>query len=565
MKHYLNNKVSAALAALNYLNVVKLTFEKPRVEAHGDLTTNIAMLLAKNLGKNPRAIAQEIVRALEVEPEYVSNVDIAGPGFINFRFTERFFNHQVGIILSQGDSFGRSTAGEKKKTQVEFVSANPTGPLSVGHGRQAAIGDTIANLLEWTGHEVTREYYYNNAGRQMRLLAESTYARYRQLFDETFAFPEDGYQGDYIRDIAQHLKDERGDALCSVEREKAIEQCKTSAEEALFADIKAVLARMGVKFDVFYNEDSLYTSGKIQEVIAEFRKQGLAYDQDGAVWLKATALGLDQDRVIVKSTGEPTYRLPDIAYHREKFRRGFELVVDIFGADHIATIPDVLAGLKALGYDPEKVKVVIHQFVTLMRDGVQVKMSKRSANFVTLDELIEEVGSDAVRFFFLMRAVSSHLEFDLNLAKEQSDKNPVYYVQYAHARIASILRFAESEGLFLPSGHASPTHRQAGSGPTTKSGDINYGLLVQLEEVALVKLLMEFPDTVESACTSFEPQRITTYLHDVATAFHRFYHEHRVVIPERDLSLARLALSQASKTVLANGCKILGISAPDRM
>jgi arginyl-tRNA synthetase len=407
-------------------------------------------------------------------------------------------------------------------------------------------------LLEWTGHDVTREYYYNNAGRQMRLLAESTYARYRQLLDPAFPFPEDGYQGEYIKEIAERLRSERGDSLCKVERDEAVRICQAGAEEILFQGIKNALARMGVIFDVFYNEDSLYTSGKIKEVVSEFRARGLAYDKDGAVWLKATALGLEQDRVIVKSTGEPTYRLPDIAYHREKFRRGFELVVDIFGADHIATFPDVIAGVKALGYDAEKVKVVIHQFVTLMRDGQQVKMSKRAANFVTLDELIEEVGPDAVRFFFLMRSVSSHLEFDLNLAKEQSEKNPVYYVQYAHARIASILRFAEGEGLL-----------QAGSSAVYSTIDLT--LLKQPEEIALIKLLLDLPDTIESACFSYEPQRLTNYLHDVATAFHRFYHEHRVVTPDRELSAVRLALCLASKIVLANGCKILGITAPERM
>jgi arginyl-tRNA synthetase len=285
-------------------------------------------------------------------------------------------------------------------------------------------------------------------------------------------------------------------------------------------------------------------------VIAEFRNKGLAYDQDGAIWLKTSALGLDQDRVIVKSTGEPTYRLPDIAYHREKFRRGFELIVDVFGADHIATIPDVLAGVKALGYDPEKVKVVIHQFVTLMRDGEQVKMSKRLANFVTLDELIDEVGSDAVRFFFLMRSTSSHLEFDLNLAKEQSEKNPVYYLQYAHARIASILRFAEEQGTF---------------NTADSFTDIDYSLLKGPTEIALTKLLLDFPETIEFCAMSFEPHRLTTYLQDVATAFHKFYHEHRIVIPELDIAKARLTLCLATKTVLANGCKILGISAPERM
>ena len=551
MKEYLTEKVNAALSALDYRDGIKLTFEKPKLSTHGDLTTNIAMQLAKSVGKNPRVIAQEIVSKLSLENDLVSQVQIAGPGFINFFFTDKFFMRNLNRVLEEGAGFGRSNIGNKKKTQVEFVSANPTGPLSVGHGRQAAIGDTIANLLEWTGHDVTREYYYNNAGRQMRMLAESTYVRYRQLFDPTVPFPEDGYQGDYIRDIAEQIQKERGEELLSTPEEEALESCKQRAEQILFEEIKKVLARMGVHFDVFFNEDSLYKEGHIEEVIAEFRKRELAYDHEGAVWFKATAFGLDQDRVIVKSTGEPTYRLPDIAYHREKFRRGFELVVDVFGADHIATIPDVLAGVRALGYDADSVKVVIHQFVTLMRDGQQVKMSKRAANFVTLDELIDEVGPDAVRFFFLMRSISSHLEFDLNLAKEQSDKNPVYYVQYAHARIASILRFARSEGIV--------------NEQREKPGATTFDLLKEPEEIALVKLLLEFPDVVESTCFSFEPHRLTGYLNNVATAFHKFYHEHRVVLPDRSLAQARLDLCLATKTVLANGFAILSISAPEQM
>jgi arginyl-tRNA synthetase len=550
MKKYLANKVTKALQALAYDGFAVLTFEKPKSEEHGDVTTNIAMLLAKTLKKNPRAVAQDIIQTLDIDVKYVSNVKIAGPGFINFRFTDEFFTMQMDTILQKPEVYGKTNLGCGKKTQVEYVSANPTGPLSVGHGRQAALGDTIANLLVWSGHDVTREYYYNNAGRQMRMLAESTYARYRQLFDPSFVFPEDGYQGDYIRAIADDLNKERGESVISLSTEDALVICKEFAEKELFEAIKKVLARMGVVHDVFYNEDSLYSSGRIKEVIEQFRSRGLAYDQEGAVWLKTTAMGLEQDRVIVKSSGEPTYRLPDIAYHREKFRRGFELIVDVFGADHIATIPDVLAGIKALGFDPECVKVVIHQFVTLMRDGEQVKMSKRLANFVTLDELIDEVGSDAVRFFFLMRSSSSHLEFDLNLAKEQSEKNPVYYLQYAHARIASILRFAESEGIFCA---------------TDSYPDIKYGLLKGQAEVALVKILLDFPVTVELCAMSFEPHRLTTYLHNVATAFHKFYHEHRVVIPEKELSQARLALCLAAKTVLANGCKILGIAAPERM
>ncbi|HEY5615379.1 MAG TPA: arginine--tRNA ligase [Bacteroidota bacterium] len=550
MKKYLTEKVTEVLTSLGYLDQATLVFEKPKVEAHGDLTTNVAMTLAKSLKKNPRAVAQEIIAALKLEPEYVSKVEIAGPGFINFSFTDRFFTRQLASLLAQGAAFGKSATGAGKKTQVEFVSANPTGPLSVGHGRQAAIGDTIANLLQWTGHDVTREYYYNNAGRQMRILAESTYARYQQLFDPAYPFPEEGYQGEYIREIAEALRAQKAETLRTQEKESALEICKTFAEQHLFEEIKKVLARMGVKLDVFFNEDSLYSSGKIQEVIQEFRAKGLAYDLDGAVWFKTTEFGSDKDRVIVKSTGEPTYRLPDIAYHREKFKRGFELIVDVFGADHIATIPDVLAGVKALGYDPGKVKVVIHQFVTLLKDGQQVKMSKRAGNFVTLDELIDEAGSDAVRFFFLMRSISSHLEFDVNLAKEQSENNPVYYLQYAHARIASILRFAEGEG----------TLKQI-----QNLDSVRFELLKEPAEIALVKLLLELPDTVERTCMNFEPHHVPAYLRDVATAFHRFYHDHRVVIEDKELSHARLALCLATKTVLANGFALLGISAPERM
>lgn len=551
MISYLEDQIKKALAALKYGEDVNPTFDRPKLEEHGDLTTNIAMVLAKTLGKKPRALAEEIVRAMKFDPTRVARVEIAGPGFINFWFAESYYTGGLRAVFEQAESFGRSDVGRGKKTQVEFVSANPTGPLSVGHGRQAAIGDTLANLLEWMGYAVTREYYYNNAGRQMRKLAESTFARYRQLFDPEAPFPEDGYQGGYIREIAEDLKKTKGDSLLRLPAEDALAISQQVSETILFDAIKSVLLRMGVKFDVFFNEDSLYKDGTINDVVAEFRSKGLAYDKDGAVWLKTTAMGLDQDRVIMKSTGEPTYRLPDIAYHREKFRRGFEFVVDVFGADHIATIPDVLAGVKALGYDPGNVKVVIHQFVTLLRNGEQVKMSKRAANFVTLDELIEEVGPDAVRFFFLMRSISSHLEFDLDLAKEQSDKNPVYYLQYAHARIASILRFAESEGVV---GAGLPELKRA-----------NLQLLKEPSELALVKLILSFPGVVESTCRSLEPHRLPTYLSEVATAFHKFYHDHRVVIPERPLAHARLALSWSAMIVLANGLKILGISAPERM
>ena len=546
MKKYLADKFARALAAMGHRSV-RVTFEKPKLEAHGDVTTNVAMTLAKAAGQNPRELAQEIVRNLKLESDAVEAVEIAGPGFINIRFAGTFFTSRLASILREAEKFGRSESGGGKKTQVEFVSANPTGPLSVGHGRQAALGDTLANFLDWTGHNVTREYYYNNAGRQMRKLAESVYARYRRQFEPEFPLPEGAYEGEYIGEIAGELRKIHNATLATMATEEALKVCGTFAEQSLFGEIKAVLKRMGVVHDVYYNEDSLYTDGKIREVVEEFRRRDLAYDKDGAVWLRTSALGLEQDRVIVKSTGEPTYRLPDIAYHREKFRRGFELIVDVFGADHIATIPDVLAGIKALGYDAGKVKVVIHQFVTLLRNGQQVKMSKRTANFVTLAELIDDVGADATRFFFLMRATTTHLEFDLNLAKEQSESNPVYYLQYAHARIASILRFAESEG------------RMNG-----QTEDV-FKNLREPSEVALAKVLLEFPETVENACAAFEPHRLTGYLHDVATAFHRFYHEHRVLVPDASLASARLMLCRATGIVLANGFKILGISAPEKM
>lgn len=550
MKKYLAERLRAALTAAGYDGAAPLVFEKPKIEAHGDISTTIAMALAKSAKKNPRAVAQDIVSKLDVDSALVSAVEIAGPGFINFRLTPLFYTRELETIAKSAASYGRSDLGKGRKTQVEFVSANPTGPLSVGHGRQAALGDTIANLLEWTGHDVTREYYYNNAGRQMQVLALSTYARWRQLSEPEYAFPEDGYQGEYLSEIARKLNAAHGGTLAAMVEKEALEFCKSFAEERLFEAIRNVCAKMGVTFDVFYNEDSLYRDGHITEVIEELRKQNLVYEKDSALWFKSTSFGLEKDRVIVKSTGEPTYRLPDIAYHREKFRRGFELIVNILGADHIATVPDVLAGVKALGYDTEKIKVVIHQFVTLYSNGQQVKMSKRLANFVTLDELLDEVGSDAARFFFLMRTPQTHLEFDLDLAKEQSEKNPVYYVQYAHARIAGILRFARSQG-YEP-GHVS-------------SSSVNFGLLKEESELALVKFLLEFPEQVEAACVNYEPHRICNYLGEAATAFHKFYHDHRVISELRELSEARLGLCFAAKTVIANGCAILGISAPDSM
>ncbi len=543
MKDYLKKNILASLQSLGVTGDITFTFEKPRQVEHGDLTTNVVMILAKPQRKNPRQFAMDVVNNLRLDSSLVSKIEVAGPGFINFTFTEKFYQHQLEILLSNEATFGRSNLGNGKKTQVEFVSANPTGPLTVGHGRGAVYGDTVSNLLEWTGHDVTREYYFNNAGRQMRMLGDSVRLRYLQLLGDEVEFPLDYYQGEYIKDIAQHLRDKHGDSLRD---EPAEGKFKEQAESEIFEDIKKTLKSLNIIHKTFFNENSLYTDKKIDEIVAEFKKKDLAYESEGALWLKTTAMGGEKDKVIVKSTGEPTYRLPDIAYHVDKFRRGFELIVDIFGSDHIATYPDVLAAVKALGYDSEKIKVLIHQFVTIMQGTDVVKMSTRKANFITLDELIAEVGADVVRYFFLMRGMTSHFNFDLALAKQQSDENPVYYLQYAHARISSIMRKAEDEG-------------------RTIAGDANLELLTDVHELDLIKMLLQLPEIVEYCATSFEIHRLAEYLQNVATAFHKFYHNCKVIGKDEQMTQARLALCHATRIVLRNGFAILGISAPEKM
>lgn len=548
MKEFLRTKIFSAIKKVvpdfdETKFPYKIVIEKPRIADHGDLTTNAALVLVKKVGKNPRVLAQELIEKLDIDEIYIKKVEIAGAGFINFFFTERYFLERLRAIISSGDEYGSSNIGNGLKAQVEFVSANPTGPLTVGHGRGAVLGDTIANLLEWTGHNVVREYYFNNAGRQMRILGDSVRLRYLELLGEEIDFPDEYYQGDYIKEIAQHIIDEYGDSL---RNQTDLEFFKQRAEQEIFDDIKKTLKRLNIEFDVFFNEKSLYEDGSIDDVVNILKSKNLAYEKDGAVWFKTSELGGEADKVIIKSTGEPTYRLPDIAYHRNKFQRGFELIVDILGADHIATYPDVLAGVKALGYDEKKIKVLIHQFVTIWQNGEIVKMSTRKANFITLDELIDETNADVVRYFFLMRSMESHLNFDLTLAKNQSEENPVYYLQYAHARIASILRYAESEGIIL-------------------SGENNLDLLCTPEEIQLIKQLEQFTDIIEICASTYQPHLLAEYLHETAGLFHKFYHLHRVVSDDRNLTLARLALCLATKTVLKNGLNILGISAPEKM
>jgi len=544
MVEKLQNILKNALITLDIQFEDEIFIERSRRPEYGHFTSNIAMLLAKKLRQPPLKIAEKLVQAIDKNAEIIDRVEAIAPGFINFFIAPSAFQKIVNEVLRDGDSFGSSNIGRGAKAQVEFVSANPTGPLTVGHGRQAVLGDTVARILEWNGYDVDREYYYNDAGRQMRILGYSTYIRYRQLLGFDDVFPDDHYQGEYIIDVARGIQEKYGDQLKDDPENNIF---KESAEIAVFEDIKKTLGDLDIVFDSYYNEKSLYDDGLIEDVLERFKAINATYEKDGAIWFKAGEYGASEDRVLWKSVvDEATYRLPDIAYHETKFKRGYDLIVDIFGADHHATVPDVLAGLQALGYSTDNIKILIHQFVTLTRGGERVKMSTRKANYVTLSELMDEVGKDVVRYFYIMRGMKSHLNFDLNLAKTESDENPVYYLQYAHARIASILRNAKVKGLTL-------------------DGDVDLSLLREDETIALLNVISEFREVGILCGHALEPQILTTYLQKLATAFHKFYTVHRVITDDFLLSRTRLALVTAVKIVLANGLNLLGITAPERM
>jgi arginyl-tRNA synthetase len=559
--------------------------EKPEF---GDLSSTVAFALKEKLKKAPRQIAEEIVAAIEQSP--FERVEIAGPGFINFFFKPETIHQALREILAQGSEYGKLSVGRGKRAQVEFVSANPTGPLTVGHCRQAVLGDVISRLLENAGYDVTREYYYNDAGRQMKLLGESVRARYVELLGKPSNFPEDGYHGEYIYEIARKIEQHYGDQWEGA----SVEQFTEFAERELFAEIKRTLSRLFRRppervFDVYYNESWLYdlpnfsppSSGEgqgerlifvtNQTLLQWLRELDLAYEKDGAIWFKATALGRPQDRVLVRShTGEPTYRLPDMAYHANKLLRGFDLIIDIFGADHQETYQDVLAAVRALWEggklpkecNPDKIRVLIHQWVNLLRGGQPVKMSKRMATFVTIDELIDELKStvelapgqgeaaredfavNVVRYFLLMRSADSHVNFDLDLAKQQSKDNPVYYVMYAYTRIKSILEKLEAE--------------------PTKSAELQ--LLNAHEELALIKKLDEFPQIVADATEHLAPHFLASYAHELAGLFHDFYERHRVLDEANPaLSQARLGLCRAVQIIFERTFALLGLVAPERM
>jgi arginyl-tRNA synthetase len=520
------------------------SIEVPKREGQGDYSTNLAMIVAGKEKRNPREVASQLVELLGGGDALLDKVEIAGPGFVNFFLNTDIWSSVLPEVFMQDTRFGLTDTCAGKRVLVEFVSANPTGPLSVGHGRNAILGDTIARVLLAVGYDVQREYYFNDAGRQMRVLGASTKARYLELLGLDNEFPEDGYQGDYIYTIGRRLKNESGDSL----KDKDVLFFKDQAQKDIFADIDATLKRIGISFDSYFNEHTLYEKGLIDEVVAELRNKNLVYEKDEATWFKTTEFGQEQDRVIIKSTGEPTYRLPDIAYHREKFRRGFDWMIDIFGADHIATVPDVMAGIRALELDDSKVTVILHQFVTLMRGGKQVKMSTRKATFVTVDELVDEVGVDALRFFFLMRKPDSQQEFDLDLATSQSQENPVYYVQYAHARLCSIERQAEELGI------------EVGS-----FGSADFSLLKEEEELALLKSMAEYPAMIVGAARDLAPHRVIFFLMEIAGQFHRYYNKHKVLGDNAELVVARLQFCRALKMVLRNGLNLAGLSVPEKM
>jgi len=523
-----------------------VTLERPRDAAHGDVATNLALLLAKQLGQKPRAVAERLVAALELPAGLIRKTDIAGPGFINFFLADAQVVSALPAILAAGPDYGTSDAGHGAPINVEFVSANPTGPLHVGHGRQAALGDAIAALLEWTGWRVSREFYYNDAGGQIMNLALSVQARVRQARGLPAEIPEQGYQGDYIRElaeryVAEHPRDPEGAELEAVRR---------FAVRELRAEQDRDLQAFGVKFDVYYLESSLYTDGKVDETMRRLVAAGHVYERDGALWLKTTDFGDDKDRVMKKSAekgSDYTYFVPDVAYHVTKWERGFRHAINVQGADHHGTVARVRIGLQALemGIPPEYPEYVLHQMVTVMRGGEEAKLSKRAGSYVTVRELVEEVGRDAVRYFYLMRRGETHFVFDVDLAKSQTDENPVFYVQMAHARMAGIFRVA-------------------GRDPASVRADgIDLTVLTQPEEAELIKELADFPAMIAGAAAAREPHRITGYLEGLARLAHAWYHKYRVLGEPEEA--ARLVLARAVRQVLANGFTLLGIRAPDRM
>jgi len=537
--------VKAGLATEEQIPEVVL--ELPKEKAHGDYATNMAMQLARVAKKAPRMIAEEIVANFDKSKASIEKIEIAGPGFINFYMNNSYLTDLIPTILTAGEAYGETTVGNKQKVQVEFVSANPTGDLHLGHARGAAVGDSLSNILQKAGYDVSREYYINDAGNQINNLAKSVEARYLQALGQEAEMPEDGYHGQDIVGIGKRLAEEFGDKYVAMDEKERFDFFREYGLKYEMEKLQKDLEEYRVRFDVWYSETSLYNNGKIDRALEALRNAGHIYEEDGATWFRSTTFGDDKDRVLIKNDGSYTYLTPDIAYHQDKLERGFEKLINVWGADHHGYIPRMKAAIQALGYDKDTLEVEIIQLVHLFKDGEKMKMSKRTGKAVTMRELTEEVGLDAVRYFFAMRSSDTHLDFDLDLAVSQSNENPVYYAQYAHARICSMLRSGDEVNIAL---------------------DGNYALdyINSEKEIDLLKKLGEFPAAVTEAAEKRIPHRITNYINELAAALHSFYNAEKVLDQDNlEKTKARLALMKAVQITLQNSLKLIGVSAPEKM
>ncbi len=545
--------VDAALAAykndaLTTADIPEVEVEVPKISSHGDFSTNIAMVMASLQKMSPRNIAAAITQHITDPDGILAKSEIAGPGFINF-FINPWSWHPVLREIHQHDTrYGASNIGRGKKIQVEFVSANPTGPLHVGHGRGAAVGDSVANILRLCGYDVQKEYYINDSGRQIETLGKSVFLRYKASLGAAIQFPEDCYQGDYIREFAETIKTQAGESLLAQKEDQAVAYCARFASERIIEQIREDLEMFGVEFDQWYSEQNLYDAGKVDAVIDTFKKQNIIYKKDGALWFKTTDFGDEKDRVVVRNNGQTTYFASDIAYHIDKFERGFDRVVDVWGADHHGYIPRVTASIEASGRDRNRFNVILIQLVNLQRSGIPVAMSTRTGEYVTLNDVVKEVGRDAARFIFLTRHHESPLDFDLELAKKKTNDNPVFYVQYVHARISSIARKGRERGF-----------------DNVAWEEEAVAMLREPEEINLIKTMARYPEVLRQSADFMEPHRITFFLMDLASSFHAYYNKHRVLTEETLLTRGRLCLVLAVKKVIKNGLALLGVSAPQRM
>jgi len=519
-------------------------------KSHGDIATNIALQLSRIVKMNPMDIAHFIINNIDVKNNIIEKVEIAKPGFINIWFKSNWLYQIVKEIQDKGKDYGKIDMGKGKRIQVEFVSVNPTGPLHVGHGKCAVVGDALSSILKAAGFSVEKEYYINDQGKQIDILGNSVQVRYEILLGENREFPSDGYKGEYIIDIAKEIVNQYGDRFKGIDDQETLEFFKEFTLKKISAEIKKDLENFGVNFDVWFSEKSLYKKGRLQEVLTILDQRGFIYKEKGAVWVKTTAFDDEKDRVVIRENGIPTYFASDIAYHQDKYQRGFDKVINVWGADHHGYIDRMKAAMKALGYPPDFFDVLIVQFVTLIKEGREVGMSTRGGEFITLKDLINEVGKDVARYFFLMRSYDSHTEFDLDIAKSQSMENPVYYIQYAYARICSIIKKAELAGIKLNG---------------LDIDNINLQLLNTEEELKLIKKMSSLKDVIRKSAVTWKPHLLTTYLYDLASVFHKYYTVHRIIVEDAELSKSRLILINCTRIVLLNALNLLGISAPESM